>query len=233
VAGKKVAWQEAIDRWRRLSPEKQREIRRARIPRDVARSMAFEGELVDEEQLRRRLETRHQEKGKQDVSTTEDFASLFEHLTGNPPFPWQHGRRDEPSLLDELLAKRFPAACDIPTGLGKTSVIALWLLALAHHARAGTVHGFPRRLVYVVNRRTVVDQATREAERLRKALASDAALAGVAEALHSLAAVRTEAPVAISTLRGQHADNAEWRSDPARPAIIIGTVDMIGSRLLF
>ena len=41
------------------------------------------------------------------------------------------------------------------------------------------------------------------------------------------------APLAISTLRGQFADNAEWRDDPARPAIITGTVDMIGSRLLF
>ncbi|MDZ7615955.1 MAG: type I-U CRISPR-associated helicase/endonuclease Cas3, partial [Patescibacteria group bacterium] len=40
-------------------------------------------------------------------------------------------------------------------------------------------------------------------------------------------------PLAISTLRGQFADNAQWRADPARPAVVIGTVDMIGSRLLF
>src|SRR5439155_16412911 len=42
-----------------------------------------------------------------------------------------------------------------------------------------------------------------------------------------------EEPLAISTLRGQFADNAEWRNDPARPAVVVGTVDMIGSRLLF
>jgi CRISPR-associated endonuclease/helicase Cas3 len=29
------------------------------------------------------------------------------------------------------------------------------------------------------------------------------------------------------------ADNEEWKSDPARPAIIVGTIDMIGSKLLF
>ena len=37
----------------------------------------------------------------------------------------------------------------------------------------------------------------------------------------------------ISTLRGAHVDNREWLDDPAAPAIIVGTVDMIGSRLLF
>src|SRR5690606_32529461 len=31
----------------------------------------------------------------------------------------------------------------------------------------------------------------------------------------------------------EFADNEEWKADPARPAIIIGTIDMIGSKLLF
>ncbi|MBX9581437.1 MAG: hypothetical protein K2X87_14135 [Gemmataceae bacterium] len=44
---------------------------------------------------------------------------------------------------------------------------------------------------------------------------------------------REEPPLAISTLRGQFADNREWTADPARPAVVVGTVDMIGSRLLF
>jgi CRISPR-associated endonuclease/helicase Cas3 len=39
--------------------------------------------------------------------------------------------------------------------------------------------------------------------------------------------------LSISTLRGAHVDNREWLDDPAAPAIIVGTVDMIGSRLLF
>src|SRR5690606_7747109 len=37
----------------------------------------------------------------------------------------------------------------------------------------------------------------------------------------------------ISTLRGQHVDNREWLQDPSSPAIVVGTVDMVGSRLLF
>jgi hypothetical protein len=51
----------------------------------------------------------------------------------------------------------------MPTGLGKTSVMAIWLLALAEQARRGPEFvKLPRRLIWVVDRRVVVDQATRE-----------------------------------------------------------------------
>lgn len=134
----------------------------------------------------------------------------------------------------------MPSQCDIPTGLGKTSVLPIWLLALAERAQRGGAADFPRRLVYVVNRRTVVDQATREAESLLELRRlSDPRLGGCWAALNSLRVQETralphlKAPVAVSTLRGQYADNGSWRVDPARPAIVLGTVDMIGSRLLF
>jgi CRISPR-associated endonuclease/helicase Cas3 len=161
------------------------------------------------------------------VSPRENFCSDFELLTGHGPFPWQQ------KLFDEFLGKRFPEACDIPTGLGKTSVIAIWLLALARHAGAGTAAAFSRRLVYVVNRRTVVDQATREAEQMRQALVTKPELRAVAGVLRSLGIGLSDDPLAISTLRGRFADNADWRNDPARPTVVVGTVDMVGSRLLF
>lgn len=155
-----------------------------------------------------------------------EFDGYFSLLVQHRPFPWQQ------ALFEEFLQKRFPRTCDIPTGLGKTLIIAIWLLALAHHARSATLADFPRRLVYVVNRRTVVDQATREAEEMRTALDTVPKLQGLADVLR-LGARGSDAPLAISTLRGQFADNAEWRNDPSRPAVIVGTVDMIGSRLLF
>jgi len=151
----------------------------------------------------------------------QDFSTLFEALTGNKPFPWQA------SLYSRFLAGDIPASANIPTGLGKTSVLAMWLLALA--SEPGKV---PRRLVYVVNRRTVVDQTTTEAVNLRAALAKPG-IADIRQRLLGLCALPCEVPLAISTLRGQFADNGEWRRDPARPAVIIGTVDMIGSGLLF
>lgn len=133
------------------------------------------------------------------------FDQTFKHLTGNAPFPWQS------SLYERFAAGNFPDSCILPTGLGKTNVIAVWLIALLNHPTI-----MPRRLVYVVNRRTVVDQTTTEVERIR-------------DNLRKLNATE----LALSTLRGQFADNREWSADPSRPAVICGTVDMIGSRLLF
>lgn len=131
------------------------------------------------------------------------FDEQFHALTGFRPMRWQH------RLHADYFAKGvLPSAVDIPTGLGKTAVIALWLIALQAGAK------LPRRLIYVVDRRAVVDQATAFVERLRERLVSDEYLP-------------------VSTLRGQHADNREWLDDPSLPAIIVGTVDMIGSRLLF
>jgi len=165
------------------------------------------------------------------VGEKEDFYRCFEALTGYAPFPWQY------ALYRRFVANDIPAGCDIPTGLGKTSVLSVWLLALAYHAKAGST-GFPRRLAYVVNRRTVVDQATREAEALLKRIEEPT----LAEFWANLGSLRVQdgrklqhlqAPLAISTLRGQFADNGTWRADPSRPAIVVGTVDMIGSRLLF
>jgi CRISPR-associated endonuclease/helicase Cas3 len=132
---------------------------------------------------------------------------------GQSPFPWQS------DLLRRLLDGEPVTALDIPTGLGKTATMAIWLVARALGA------SLPRRLVYVVDRRAVVDQATEVAEALRAWVQSDR---GVADAL-GLA----QRPLPISTLRGQHVDNREWLDDPTVPAIVVGTVDMVGSRLLF
>ena len=149
------------------------------------------------------------------MSEAFDFAETFRVLTDHEPFPWQA------RLFEQLSAGDLPRAVDLPTGLGKTSVMALWLLARAAGA------GLPRRLVYVVDRRAVVDQATDFAEAIRERLGG-----------RELEPVRRglkigDRPLAISTLRGKHVDNREWLEDPAAPAIIVGTVDMIGSRLLF
>lgn len=94
----------------------------------------------------------------------------------------------------------------------------------------------PRRLVYVVNRRTVVDQTTIEVERIKARLGNpdDRIATEITQKLIQLAGSELpEDALQISTLRGQYADNREWSSNPARPAVVVGTVDMIGSRLLF
>jgi len=158
----------------------------------------------------------------------EDFRKTFKALTGHEPFPWQE------RLYKEFCLGEIPQVCDIPTGLGKTAVIVIWLIALT---TKGMATSMPRRLVYVVNRRTIVDQSTDVVMKLWKKLkdaGADAGLREMVDRLRDLTAGTTNGDVlAVSTLRGELADNRAWKQDPTRPAIIIGTVDMIGSKLLF
>ena len=51
-----MSWKETIDQWRTLPPQRKQEIGIRRIPRKVARNMAFEGEAVDLELLEKELE---------------------------------------------------------------------------------------------------------------------------------------------------------------------------------
>ena len=100
----------------------------------------------------------------------------------------------------------------------------------------------PRHLVdRYVNRRTVADQATSTVELLRRRLLTpgnnewqrhEPTFAAIASALQQLS-VPSNVALAVSTLRGELADNQEWKGDPAQPAIIVSTIDMIGSKLLF
>lgn len=159
------------------------------------------------------------------------FAKRFEALTGNAPFPWQ-----ECLFLWFLSDTILPADVSLPTGTGKTSIMAIWLLALAERSAADSrQNSIPRRLVWVVNRRVVVDQATNEVEQISRRINASAIveLEPVRSALGKLSGETSGEVLGISTLRGQFEDNAEWRGDPSRPAVIVGTVDMIGSRLLF
>ena len=79
--------------------------------------------------------------------------------------------------------------------------------------------------MYVVNRRTVVDQATEEAKTTPRAIDPESrspALSELSGTLTGLASIPSSGPLAISTLRGQFADNREWSADPSRPAVIVG-----------
>lgn len=135
-----------------------------------------------------------------------DFSSFFRSLTGQSPLTWQD------RLFAQFAKGDFPAVIDLPTGLGKTMVMAIWMIARANNLK------LPARLIYVVDRRTVVDQATYLAVKLARNWK-----------IHQPGI----APPAISTLRGQLADNRQWLRDPSSSAIVIGTVDLIGSALLF
>ena len=163
--------------------------------------------------------------------TIQFFRRHFPQLSGIPSgaYHWQE------ELFGQFVKGIQPMmhVC-LPTGMGKTSVMHAWLLALAWEAvHCPQKRCVATRLVWVVDRRVVVDQATTEAERIVHRI-ENAPDDELRKALQNLSVARDlTSGLAVSTLRGEFADNRKWSRDPLRPAIIVGTVDMIGSRLLF
>lgn len=151
----------------------------------------------------------------------QDFAGFFQEVLGHPPYPWQE------ALLGRVLERGWPEAVAVPTGMGKTAVL---LVAVFHMALRPEAH---RRVVYVVNRRLVVDQAWELALVLKAKL--EGAQEGdtpLARAARRLAVLGGGVPLEVVRLRGGIPKPRPTLLDPARPAILLATVDMAGSRLL-
>src|SRR5690606_16851386 len=127
----------------------------------------------------------------------------------------------------------WPRMLDLPTGSGKTAAIdiALFALALSAGMQSRTA---PLRIVYLVDRRTVVDQAFERACRIQCALETspDDVVQRVRERLASFAPV-DGVPLRTAQLRGGIARDDEWARTPDQPLIAVSTVDQVGSRLLF
>jgi CRISPR-associated endonuclease/helicase Cas3 len=161
----------------------------------------------------------------------EDFAAYFRAVHGAPPFPWQA------RLAREVAAEgRWPRLLDLPTGTGKTAAIDVALFHLAlDAARPAAERTAPRRVVLVVDRRTVVDQAFERAQRIARALAAaDGGVVGaVAARLRSLCDGDGDAPLAVAELRGGMPRDDGWARRPDQPLVAASTVDQVGSRLLF
>lgn len=159
------------------------------------------------------------------AAQTEFLTHYFGLLTeGKRPYPWQI------ALYAQMIRGYVPDSLDLPTGGGKTSIIPIWLIALAWTCANDPAARLPRRLVWVVNRRVVVDQATEESEQLLRRVEGLPADDPLRQSLTELSG---GPPLAVSALRGERADDGDWKRNPAVPAIVVGTVDMIGSRLLF
>jgi CRISPR-associated endonuclease/helicase Cas3 len=160
--------------------------------------------------------------------TLADFSVYFRAVHGFPPFAWQV------RLLDRVVRDgRWPALVDLPTGSGKTACIdiALFHLALDRGATA------PRRIVLVVDRRTVVDQSHERAEVIAAALKrpGNPVVQCMAERLRALVGSDLEStdPLWVAQLRGGMPRDDAWARRPDQAVVALSTVDQVGSRLLF
>ena len=157
------------------------------------------------------------------------FPEFYEALHKRPPFPWQ-------ARLAEQVEQeqRWPTEIGVPTGLGKTTCldIAVWWLA-SQADRLPRDRTAPTRIWWLVNRRLLVDSTYDHARRLSETLRESKLLPlrTVAERLSSLAATASSSPIDVLRLRG--GVETERPTDPSKPAILLSTIPMYGSRLLF
>ena len=165
--------------------------------------------------------------------TAADFAAYFEAVHCNPPFPWQQ-------RLVEQLARdnRWPDVLDLPTGTGKTAALDAAVFHLALQVDAPQCAAI--RIVLVVDRRLVVDDAHRRARTIAAALRDPervaepgrAVVEEVARRLKRLAGAGEDPLVAVR-LRGGAPLEHDWARTPTQPTVLCSTVDQVGSRLLF
>ena len=157
-----------------------------------------------------------------------DFADLFQRATGNKPFGFQ-----------ERFATELPTLVRVPTGAGKTAMALLgWLWRRQFAPDPAIRSATPRRLVYCLPMRVLVEQTRDDAVRWLQnvdRLAGRATFDDVGHGKRRLTDYtidrRDPSRVAVSVLMGGEEPD-DWDLYPERDAILIGTQDMLLSRAL-
>ena len=79
-----------------------------------------------------------------------DFDNWFKEATGREPFPYQRAL---------ALGGQLPELLEVPTGTGKTAAAILgWLWRRRYHPESTVCNATPRRLVYCLPMRVLVEQ---------------------------------------------------------------------------
>jgi len=137
------------------------------------------------------------------------FDEFFRKATGfdHAPYPFQRKFAKAEDLYQLV---------DVPTGLGKTAMVIVGWLWRRFHAEEAIRKATPRRLVYCLPMRVLVEQTTENARKWVKNLLDAGGL---------------QNDVPIHVLMGGE-EQTDWAMWPEREAILIGTQDMLLSRAL-
>ena len=152
----------------------------------------------------------------------DDFAAFFRDVHDIEPFLWQ-------TRLTNLVLRngKWPKVIDLPTGTGKTATLDTAVFSLAARPRE-----FPRRIVFVIDRRIVVDQVFERARQIcRRLLEANTPI--LRRIRDSLAELSDGDPLGVAALRGGIPKDGEWAHRPDQPWVMVSTVDQFGSQLLF
>ena len=129
------------------------------------------------------------------------FSAFFEAAAGRAPYGFQ----------ERLARDGLPGVVEVPTGCGKTGIVLAWLWRWSQGPGPGLV---PRRLVYALPQRSLVEQVASQVSQWLANL-------GMAE------------EVALHVVMGGAGETQRaWRLDMHRPAIMVGTVDSLVSKAL-
>jgi len=154
-----------------------------------------------------------------------DYDCFFQAATGHPPYDYQRslaGGESGRSCHSQLIK--------VPTGLGKTAAVALaWLWNDLMSQSATSNDLWPRRLVYCLPMRTLVEQTQAEVHKWLQNLLSKSIELGIeGQLLEDLKWLAENSPIIL--MGGE--DAGEWDVHPEKSAILIGTQDMLLSRAL-
>lgn len=142
-----------------------------------------------------------------------EYREMFRKATGKDTYPWQN---------DLVQRSPLPSIVSVPTGLGKTAGVILGWIWRRHYAEESIRVKTPRRLVYCLPMRVLVEQTR------------DCAVRWLTELdLYAYQAPEIHPPnkVAVHVLMGGDLE-MDWDAWPEREQILIGTQDMLLSRAL-
>ncbi len=166
-----------------------------------------------------------------------NFAEFFKHATDQQPYGWQC-RLAGSETADPQGRFTHGTACpsrliSIPTGLGKTAGVVLsWLW---NRAQQPTLNAppWPRRLVYCLPMRTLVEQTAAEVTQWLQNLCEKAPELGInGRVLEDLTWLAEHSPIILMGGEDLDPNRKDWDLYPEKPAILIGTQDMLLSRAL-
>lgn len=157
------------------------------------------------------------------MASESQFASWFKRATGHEPYPFQFRFACEPIFFSHSSPSGREQGegllVDVPTGLGKTVMAVLgWLWRRRFHPDEAIRKATPRRLVYCLPMRVLVEQTVSEANKW------------IAELGKHYPKEMAQPPNVHVLMGGE--EEEDWDIHPEREQIIIGTQDMLLSRAL-